>query len=264
MKKQEENKPWFKEYMSVFNPWDNIRVMGSNIGPDLMAGVTVAVIALPLALAFGVASGLGPEAGMWAAICGGLFVGIFGGSKVGMSGPTGPKVVQLAAIVELTRLASGEADVEFIFSLVFLSGLVCVALAFLKVGRFIYYVPYSAVSGFMCGIGAIIILLELPPMLGFATPTSVIEAIKQIPYDIMHENPRALLVSVSTFATILIWPRITPVKWLPGPLMGLIVGTTIANVGSFDIAYIGAMPTGLPHIYWPNFGLITSRFGEMI
>lgn len=264
MKKQEENKPWFKEYMSVFNPWDNIRVMGSNIGPDLMAGVTVAVIALPLALAFGVASGLGPEAGMWAAICGGLFVGIFGGSKVGMSGPTGPKVVQLAAIVELTRLASGEADVEFIFSLVFLSGLVCVALAFLKVGRFIYYVPYSAVSGFMCGIGAIIILLELPPMLGFATPTSVIEAIKRIPYDIMHENPRALLVSVSTFATILIWPRITPVKWLPGPLMGLIVGTTIANVGSFDIAYIGAMPTGLPHIYWPNFGLITSRFGEMI
>lgn len=264
MKNQEENKPWLKDYLSVFNPWGNIKVMGSNVGNDIMAGLTVAVIALPLALAFGVASGLGPEAGMWAAICGGLFVGIFGGSKVGMSGPTGPKVVQLAAIVEMTRLASGEPDGNFIFTLVFLSGLVCISLAFLKVGRFIYYVPYSAVSGFMCGIGAIIILLEIPPMLGFATPSSVIEAIKQIPYDVMHENPRALLVSVSTFVTILVWPRITPVKWLPGPLMGLIVGTSIANIGRFDISYIGSMPTGLPQIYWPDLGLLTSRFGEMI
>ncbi|MBD3671970.1 MAG: SulP family inorganic anion transporter [Planctomycetaceae bacterium] len=260
----QQNKPWLKDYLSVFNPWGNIKVMGSNVGNDLMAGLTVAVIALPLALAFGVASGLGPEAGMWAAICGGLFVGIFGGSKVGMSGPTGPKVVQLAAIVEMTRLASGEPDANFIFTLVFLSGLVCMALAFLKVGRFIYYVPYSAVSGFMCGIGAIIILLEIPPMLGFATPSSVIEAIKQIPYDVMHENPRALLVSVSTFLTILVWPRISPIQWIPGPLMGLIVGTSIAAIGRFDIAYIGTMPTGLPEVYWPDLGLLTSRFGDMI
>lgn len=201
---------------------------------------------------------------MWAAICGGLFVGIFGGSKVGISGPTGPKVVQLAAIVELTALASGDPDTAFVFTLVFLSGLVCVLMSFVKIGRFIYYVPYSAVSGFMCGIGAIIILLELPAMLGFDTPSSVIDAIKQLPYDIMHENPNAVLVSVSTFLTILIWPRISPVKWLPGPLIGLIVGTTIANVGGFEIASIGAMPTGLPKVYWPDLGILTSRFGELI
>ena len=82
-----------------------------------------------MALAFGVASGLGASAGMWAAICGGLFVGVFGGSKVGVSGPTGPKVVQLAAIVEATRLATGEADAQYLFTLVFLSGLVCIGLA---------------------------------------------------------------------------------------------------------------------------------------
>jgi len=250
--------------MSVFSPWDNIRAMHTNVGPDLLAGLTVAVIALPLALAFGVASGLGPEAGMWAAICGGLLVGIFGGSKVGMSGPTGPKVVQLAAIVELTRFANGDADVEFIFSLVFLSGVICVCLALLKVGRFIYYVPYSAVSGFMCGIGAIIILLELPAMLGFATPSSVIEAIKQIPYDVLHENPRAVTVSLVTFLTILIWPKITPIRWLPAPLIGLVTGTAVANIFQFDIEYIGAMPTGLPHIYLPDLGIVTSRFGDMI
>jgi len=266
MDSQENNNSQFQigQYLSSFSPWENLRVMGSNVGPDIMAGITVAVIAMPLALAFGVASGLGPATGMWAAICGGLFVGIFGGSKVGMSGPTGPKVVQLAAIVELTRLANGTVDANFIFSLVFLSGLVCIALALLKVGRFIYYVPYSAVSGFMCGIGAIIILLEIPPMLGFATPSSVIEAIKQIPFDVMHENPQAVIVSVATFLTILFWPRITPVKALPGPLMGLFVGTAIANIGGFEIAYIESMPTGLPPIYLPDFGLITSRFNEMI
>ncbi|MBT5021002.1 MAG: SulP family inorganic anion transporter [Planctomicrobium sp.] len=255
---------WLQDYARTFNPWPNVRVMGTNVSNDLLAGLTVAVIALPLALAFGVASGLGPEAGMWAAICGGLFVGIFGGSKVGMSGPTGPKVVQLAAIVEMTRLANGAPDAKFIFTLIFLSGVICVLLAFLKVGRFIYYVPYSAVSGFMCGIGAIIILLEIPPMLGFATPSSVIEAIKQIPYDVLHENPQALIVSVSTFLTILLWPRFAPVKWLPGPLMGLIVGTSIAYFGGFDIAYIGAMPTGLPQIHLPDLGLLTTRFNEMI
>lgn len=252
------------KYIAEFNPWHNVSVMGTNIGPDILAGLTVAVISLPLALAFGVTSGLGAETGMWGAICGCILVGIFGGSKVGISGPTGPKVVQLAAIVSLTMLPSGEPDLDFIFSLVFLSGVVCLALAFLRVGKFIYYVPYSAVSGFMCGIGAIIILLEIPPMLGFATPNSVVEAIKQIPYDVMHENPHALLVSMSTFVTILVWPKISPVKWIPGPLMGLFVGTTIANAASLNVVYMNEMPTGIPHIYWPNLGIFISRFGEMI
>lgn len=251
-------------YLSIINPWPNLRVMHTNIGGDVLAGLTVAVIALPLALAFGVASGLGPEAGMWAAICGGIFVGIFGGSKVGISGPTGPKVVQLAAILEMTRLSTGDPDVGFLFSMVLLSGVICIALAFCRIGRLIYYVPYSAVSGFMCGIGLIIILLEIPAMLGFATPSSVIEAIRQIPYDILHENPQAVIVSVSTFLVILVWPKISPAKWIPGPLVGLVSGTLIANLSGFDIERIGAMPTGLPPIYVPDLGVLTSRFGEMI
>ena len=254
----------FWNYFSTFNPWSNLQAMKTNIGADILAGVTVAVIALPLALAFGVASGLGPEAGMWAAICGGIFVGVFGGSKIGISGPTGPKVVQLAALLEMTRLASGEPDVQYLFSLVFLSGLICVAISFCKIGKFIYYVPYSAVSGFMCGIGVIIILLEIPPMLGFATPSSVLDAIQQIPFDILHENPKALTVSLCTFGTILVWPRISPLKWIPGPLMGLVVGTLIANLFQFDIEYIGAMPTGLPPIYLPDVLGLLNRFDEAI
>lgn len=247
-------------YFDDFNPWHNLKYFATNIGNDILAGITVAVIALPLALAFGVASGLGPESGMWAAICGGIFVGIFGGSNTGVSGPTGPKVVQLAAIVELTRTAGGAADVGFIFSVVFLSGVVCVALALLKLGRFIYYTPYSVVSGFMCGIGVIIILLEIPAMLGFKTPSSVWDAVRQIPYDVMHEDPRAVTVSVATFAAILIWGRISPVRWLPAPLIGLAVGTGIAVGFQLDIPRIGAMPSGLPSLSWPDL----SRISEMI
>lgn len=247
-------------YLDDFNPWHNLRLFGTNVGNDVLAGLTVAVIALPLALAFGVASGLGPETGMWAAICGGIFVGVFGGSNTGVSGPTGPKVVQLAAIVELTRQASGQADVGFIFSIVFLSGLVCIGLALLKLGRFIYYTPYSVVSGFMCGIGVIIILLEIPAMLGFETPSSVWDAVRQIPFDVVHEDPRAVAVSVATFVSILLWPKISPVRWLPAPLIGLVVGTGIAVVFNFDIARIGEMPTGIPKLSIPNF----SRIDEMI
>ncbi|QDT24802.1 SulP family inorganic anion transporter [Gimesia panareensis] len=251
----------FLSYLNDFNPWDNIKIMHTNVPNDILAGITVAVIAMPLALAFGVASGLGAEAGMWAAICGGILVGLFGGSTTGVSGPTGPKVVQLAAIIAATKLASGQPDVVFAMSMVFLSGLICIVLALMKIGRFIYYTPYSVVSGFMCGIGVIIMLLEIPPMLGFATPNSVMGAIKQIPYDIMHEKPHALIISLATFATILLWPRLTKKQWLPAPLMGLIVGTSLAHLLQFrDIEYIASMPVGVPHLYWPDF----SRFGDMI
>ncbi len=250
-----------KNYLNEFNPWTNIKVMHTNVPNDILSGITVAVIAMPLALAFGVASGLGAEAGMWAAICGGIIVGIFGGSRTGVSGPTGPKVVQLAAIIAATKLASGEPDIAFAMSMVFLSGLVCIALALMKIGRFIYYTPYSVVSGFMCGIGAIIILLEIPPMLGFETPNSVLGAISQIPYDIVHEKPHALIISLATFFTILLWPKITKKQWLPAPLLGLIVGTGIAHLFHFeDLEYITSMPVGLPHLYWPDF----TRFGEMV
>ena len=252
------------EFLSVLNPWPNIRVMHTNVFGDILAGTTVAIVALPLALAFGVASGIGPAAGMWAAILGGICVGLFGGSRFGVSGPTGPKVVQLAAMLEVTRLANGQPDLDFLFGLVFLSGVICIALSMCRVGRFIHYIPYSAVSGFMCGIGVIIILLEIPPMLGFTTPSSVLDAIKQIPFDLVNEDPRALLVSACTFGSILAWPKISPVKWIPAPLVGLIVGTGLAYAFRFNIHYVGAMPTGLPPVFLPNPALFAGRFGEMI
>ena len=153
----------------------------------------------------------------------------------------------------------------FAMSMVFLSGLVCIALALMKIGRFIYYTPYSVVSGFMCGIGVIIILLEIPPMLGFATPNSVIGAIKQIPYDIMHEKPHALIVCRITMGNVFYNFALAAYH-----KETMVAGTFVrfnrrnkycnTSLTSMTLEYIASMPVGVPHLYWPDF----TRFGDMI
>jgi SulP family sulfate permease len=240
-----------KGFFSDMNPWPRIRIMGNNIAQDTLAGVTVAFIALPLALGFGVASGLGAITGMWGAIAGGFVGGLFGGSNVGVSGPTGPKTVQLAVVMHDHMLANGQPDLSFAFGCVFLSGVIMLILAAMGVGKFIYLTPYSVISGFMCGIGAIVIIIELNPFLGLSTLSSVREALLSIPSSIMNAHLDALMISLLTLGTILIWPKITKVIWLPAPLIGLAVGTTVANLLGLDIDYIPEVPTGLPDLYLP-------------
>ena len=152
-------------------------------------------------------------------------------------------------------LANGQPDLIFAFGIVFLSGIIMIALALLKVGRFIYLTPYSVISGFMCGIGAIVIIIELNPFLGLPTLSSVREALLAIPSSIAHTHPEALFISSLTLAIIVLWPKITNVIWLPGPLVGLGVGTLVANALSLEIDYIPTVPTGLPELYWPHLSL---------
>ena len=235
-------------------------MMGTNVAQDVMAGITVAFIALPLALGFGVASGLGAITGMWGAIAGGIVGGLFGGSNNGVSGPTGPKTVQLAVVMHDHMLANGQPDLGFAFGCVFLSGVLMLALAVFRVGKFIYLTPYSVISGFMCGIGAIVMIIEFNPFVGLPTLSSVREALMAIPSSAMNANPQALLVSCLTLWTIVVWPKITKALWLPGPLIGLAVGTAVANVFALDIEYIPHVPTGLPTIYVPS----VSQFYDML
>lgn len=252
------------EALKEVNPWPNIKIMHTNIGKDILAGIVVAIIALPLALAFGVGSGLGAITGMWGAIAGGIIGGLFGGSRFGVSGPTGPKMAQLAAIMIGFRLASGEPDLTAAFSIIFLSGVILVGISFLRISRLIHYTPYSVVAGFMCGIGVIVMLLEFDSFLGLPVPHSVFEAIKGIPYAVTHASPQALMVSVPTLAILFIWPRVTKkyrkLKLIPGPLLGLLVGTGIAAIGSFNIEYIGDIPRGFPDLYMPDM----TRLGDFI
>ena len=127
-----------------------------------------------------------------------------------------------------------------------------VALAMLKVGRFIYLTPYSVISGFMCGIGAIVIIIELNPFLGLPTLSSVREALVAIPSSVADARLDALLVSSMTLGVIVVWPKITKAIWLPSPLVGLVAGTAVANAFGMDIDYIPTVPTGLPDLYWPH------------
>ena len=143
--------------MKPVSPLDTLR-------GDIFGGVTAAVVALPLALAFGVASGLGPMAGLYGAIAVGFFAAVFGGTPAQVSGPTGPMTVVMAAIV--TQYAE---HIETAFTIVVLGGLIQMLFGLLRVGRFVSYTPYSVISGFMSGIGTIIILIQLLPFFGLAT-----------------------------------------------------------------------------------------------
>jgi len=250
-----------KDSLKGFNPLPRIRLMGTNIAQDTLAGVTVAFIALPLALGFGVASGLGAITGLWGAIAGGFVGGIFGGSNTGVSGPTGPKTVQLAVVMHDHMLANGQPDLGFAFGCVFLSGVIMLGLAVLRVGKFIYLTPYSVISGFMCGIGAIVMIIEFNPFVGLPTLSSVREALLAIPSSIMNAHLDALLISLLTLGTIVIWPKITSVIWLPGPLIGLTAGTVVANLLGLDIEYIPEVPTGLPDLYVPHWSQMYDMLG---
>ncbi len=248
-----------RAYFREFSPWPRMRLMHTNVVPDVLSGITVAFIALPLALGFGVASGLGPVAGMYGAIAGGLAGGLFGGSNVGVSGPTGPKTVQLAMILQEHRLPDGSPDATFAFGCVLLSGLIMVALAFMKVGRFIYYTPYSVISGFMCAIGAILLVQQFRPFIGLPALPNIKDALFRLPGDLLHVHADALLISLVTLAVIVWWPRYVKAVWLPSPLIGLLAGTALANLLDLNIAYIPQVPTGMPELQMPP----ASRLGEM-
>ena len=127
---------------------------------DVFGGITSAVVGLPIALAFGVASGLGPLAGIYSAIAVGFFAAVFGGTRSQISGPTGPMAVAMAVIITIHADTLAEA-----FTIATMADLIQIVLGVLKIGRFVAYTPYSVISGFMSGIGIIIILLQSLPFL---------------------------------------------------------------------------------------------------
>ena len=143
---------------------------------DLFGGITAAVVGLPVALAFGVASGLGALAGIYGAIAVGFFATVFGGTKSQISGPTGPMAVAMAVIVTTHADTLAEA-----FTIVIMAGLIQILLGVMRIGRFVAFTPYSVISGFMSGIGIIIMLLQTLPFLGAAGaaggPVGVIRAL---------------------------------------------------------------------------------------
>lgn len=222
---------------------------------DVFGGVTTAIISLPLALAFGVASGAGAEAGLWGAILVGLFAALFGGSSTLISEPTGPMTVIMTAILTSMVARYPEAGLAVSFTVVMMAGAFQIVLGTLKLGKYITLMPYSVISGFMSGIGVILIILQLSPLLGQAAPAGgVMGTLTALPEIISQMKFSELFLGLLTLGILFFLPAQYR-KQVPVQLVAL-VGVTLVSVLLFDseeIRRIGVIPAGLPSFVIPTF-----------
>ena len=226
-----------------------------NVKGDIFGGVTAAVIALPMALTFGVASGAGASAGLWGAILVGFFAALFGGTPTLISEPTGPMTVVMTAVIASLTAANPEQGLAMAFTVVMLAGVFQIIFGFLKLGRYVTMMPYTVISGFMSGIGVILIILQLAPFLGQASPKGgVIGTVQNIPTLFANINPLETILAVITVAILFFYPDKLK-KFLPPQLLALIVGTLIAVLlfGDAEIRRIGEISVGLPTLQLPTF-----------
>ncbi|MDR4488313.1 MAG: SulP family inorganic anion transporter [Nitrospirales bacterium] len=217
----------------------------NNLRGDFYGGLVAAVVALPLALAFGVTSGLGAIAGLYGAIFVGFFAALFGGTPAQASGPTGPMTVVMAAII--LKFADEPA---LAFTAVILGGGFQIIFGLMGFGRYITLVPYPVISGFMSGIGGIILILQIAPFLGLKAASSVIDNLRAMPEFLVSFSLPAVLIGSLTLAIVYLTPPSIG-KRLPPVLLALIVGTVVGNAFFPSLPVIGNIPTGFPTPIWP-------------
>jgi sulfate permease, SulP family len=234
-----------------------------NLRGDLFGGVTTAIVSLPLALAFGVASGAGPAAGLYGAVLVGLFAALFGGTPTLISEPTGPMTVIMTAVITTMIAANPEHGLAMAFTVVMMAGLFQILLGLLRLGKYITLMPYSVISGFMSGIGVILIILQIAPFLGQAAPPGgVIGTLQNLPALIAGIDAIEAGLGVLTLAIIFLMPARFK-RYMPPQLLALLVGTAVSLLfiaNADDIRRIGEIPVGLPALQFPMFtpGQITT------
>lgn len=240
-----------------------------NLRGDLLGGVTAAVVALPLALAFGNAAlGQGGAIyGLYGAIVAGFLAALLGGTPSQVSGPTGPMSVTVAAVVSglaavgVSRDLSAGEILPLVMAAVVIGGVFEALMGLLKLGRYITLVPYSVVSGFMSGIGFIILVLQIGPFLGISTQGGVVGSLNGLIQD-FHPNIAAISVGLMTLAVVFFTPAGIR-KWLPSPLLALLLVTPLSLVmfgderlqtlGLEPMARIGSIPEGGLKLLMPDF-----------
>jgi len=217
-----------------------------NFKGDFTGGLVAGVVALPLALAFGVQSGMGATAGLYGAIAVGVFAAMFGGTETQASGPTGPMTVVSAALVVAAIEITGSLEnaMSIILLSFLLGGLIQVIFGFLNIAGYVKYFPYPVVSGFMSGVGLIIVILQLFPFAGLDSAKSTTAVIKDFSRLFTEFNLSALLLGAITIVVYFVFPKIT--KAIPSALVALIVATLIAYFFKIDVPLIGEIPSGLP------------------
>ncbi|QNJ09779.1 SulP-type bicarbonate transporter [Synechococcus sp. Minos11] len=234
------------------------RISANNLRGDLFGGLTAAVIALPMALAFGVASGAGATAGLWGAVLVGLFAALFGGTPTLISEPTGPMTVVMTAVIAGLTARNPEHGLAMAFTVVMLAGVFQIGFGLLRLGRYVTQMPYTVISGFMSGIGLILIILQLGPFLGQASPKGgVIGTLQALPQLLAGARPLEVSLALITLAILWFTPKQLK-KIAPPQLIALLVGTLvslplISGFGSEDIRRIGEIASGFPQLQLPMF-----------
>jgi len=242
----------------------------SHLKGDFYGGLTAGIVALPLGLAFGAGvfphdEQLGATAGLWGAIIVGFFAAAFGGTNTQISGPTGPMVVVFAGLLGSLTASIGLSNpgvdaggiimmaIPLLFAAVILGGVLQIAMGLLKMGKYIKLVPYTVISGFMSGIGVIIILLQASRLFG-GKPASgeVFDAIAAIGPSIASLNISAVILSVLTLVIVFFWPKAIS-KYLPGTLAALIIGTIVGIFFAKDAPVLGEIKAGIPEFLMPSF-----------
>ncbi|NCJ08483.1 STAS domain-containing protein [Synechococcales cyanobacterium C] len=231
------------------------RVHFRNLRGDIFGGVTAAVIALPMALAFGVASGAGAAAGLYGAVIVGFFAALFGGTPTLISEPTGPMTVVFTAVIAQLVASDPENGLAMAFTVAMLAGAFQILFGVLKLGRYITLMPYPVISGFMSGIGVILIILQLGPFLGHATPKGgVVGTLTSLPSLIGTLDPVEVALGAFSLAILFLMPKRLK-RWVPPQLLVLVGGTLLAQFlfNPADLRLIGEIPTGLPVLQLPMF-----------
>ncbi|TAH33117.1 MAG: SulP family inorganic anion transporter [Alphaproteobacteria bacterium] len=219
-----------------------------NLKGDLYGGLTTAVVALPLSLAFGIASGLGASAGLYCAIFLGFFAALFGGSPAQVSGPNGPMTVLMASVV-----AQFPDRPEMCFAAVILAGVFQILSGGLRLGKYISLVPYPVISGFMSGVGIIIITLQLATLTGHTSFADLPKVIRMMPEYWSDPNWHAVILGLISLSLVLLTPK-KIADIVPPPLIALIFGTLL-GVFLWPLApQIGEIPTGFPAMHLPEIG----------
>ncbi|MEL6939269.1 MAG: SulP family inorganic anion transporter [Cyanobacteria bacterium J06598_1] len=231
------------------------RINFRHVRGDIFGGATAAVIALPMALAFGVASGAGPVAGLWGAVLVGFFAALFGGTPTLISEPTGPMTVVMTAVIANLTAADPDNGMAMAFTVVMLAGLFQIIFGVLRLGKYVTLMPYTVISGFMSGIGVILVILQIAPFLGQASPAGgVIGTLQSIPELLSGVQPAETILAAVTIAIIGFMPARFK-KVIPPQLIALIAGTVLSLVlfPNVDIRRIGAIPMGFPEMQQPTF-----------
>jgi SulP family sulfate permease len=241
-----------------------------NLKGDIFGGITAGIVALPLALAFGIqafggiddpaASSMGALAGLIGATLLGFFASLFGGTHSQISGPTGPMTVITAALI--SGVWASQQSMSAVIISMSMAGLFCglfqIIFGIIKLGKYVRYIPYPVLSGFMSGIGVIIILQQIYPLIGQKSPVLVVDMITQLPERIANGiSLTALFLGLGTIAIIYLFPLIT--KKIPSTLVALIIMTVVALFCNMDEKLlIGSIPAGFPMPFFAKEGITLS------